>query len=119
MLRSSNVDLSDEARKARDAAAAQGGRKSAAYSGGYTTETGEVAAGCSGKDKCAEDDVVEKLGGDKEKVQFVEAARSRKPDNKEQPICVRCQGKYRPDQFPPGVQYEPDEPWSTPPTGGK
>jgi RHS repeat-associated protein len=99
----------EEARAARDARAREVGKRVATVTGGYNTETGEVVAGCSGGGICAEDDVVRQLGGDPDKVRFTEAVRPR--TGREQPVCVRCQEKYSPEQFPPEVRYEPGGAW--------
>jgi RHS repeat-associated protein len=107
----STGDLVDKARAARDEKAAEvaaGPNRPATVTGGYNTETGEIATGCSGGGKCAEDAVVEALGGDAGKVGFTEAVRPRPggPPYREVPVCERCQEKYGPEQFPPGTQFK-------------
>jgi len=106
----SQADLLAQARAARDARAAEVGRSKAAVTGGYNMKTGEVVAGCSGNEMCAEDDVVQQLGGNPSEVRFTEAVRPR--TGNQQPICERCQGKYTRDQFPPDVLFKPEGPWS-------
>lgn len=72
--------------------------------GGVNVETGQVTAGYAQGGKCAEDVVVEKLGGDPSKVKFSEALR---PRTKQQvPVCQRCQGKYTKDQFAEGAIFD-------------
>ena len=87
------------------------GKRVATVTGGYNVDTGQVAAGCSSGDgtMCAEDDVVQQLGGDPSKVRFTEATRPR--TGGEVPVCIRCQAKYSPDQFPEGVGYDEGGPW--------
>lgn len=100
------------ARSARNALAAEikAQRRTndvATVSAGFNTRTGEVAArGCS-RGKCAEDYVVEALGGKKEEVRFTEAVRPR--HGREVPVCARCQEKYSREQFPPGTRFDPEK----------
>jgi hypothetical protein len=101
----------DEARKARDERAADVAsqpNRPATVTAGWNTETGDVATGCSGGGKCAEERVVDALGGDPSKVNFVEAVRPRPggPPYRDVPICENCQDKYGPDQFPPGTRFK-------------
>ncbi|MEQ4719503.1 RHS repeat-associated core domain-containing protein [Nonomuraea sp. B19D2] len=78
--------------------------KISTVTGGINKRTGQTAYGCASKGKCAEDDVVEKLGGNSRDVLFSEATRPRKGE--QQPICLRCQSKYNRSQFPRGTVYE-------------
>jgi len=75
----------------------------AVVTGGVNVETGQVAGGYNTAGKCAEDMVVERLGGDASKVKFSEAVRPR--TGQQQPVCLRCQGKYAKEQFPEGVIF--------------
>jgi hypothetical protein len=75
----------------------------ATVTGGVNVETGQVAGGYNTAGKCAEDMVVERLGGDASKIRFSEAVRPR--TGQQQPVCVGCQGKFVKEQFPEGVIY--------------
>ncbi|WP_437778352.1 RHS repeat domain-containing protein [Sorangium sp. So ce1097] len=106
----------DAARAARDARAAELGplrppERPATVTGGYHTETGKPATGCSGGGKCAEDRVVEALGGDPSKFKFTEAVRPRPhcPLFREVDVCERCEKKYGREPFPEGTKFESDE----------
>jgi len=101
------------ARAARDALAADlksQKYKPATVTGGYNTETGEVAAAQSGGGLCAEDNVVQKLGGDPSKVKFTEAVRPRKLNSAdpEVPVCTRCESTYGREPFPKGTTFQSD-----------
>ncbi len=76
----------------------------ATVTGGVNVQTGEVVSGYNTAGRCAEDMVVERLGGDASKVRFSEAIRPR--TGEQVPVCERCQGTYRPAQFPEGVIFE-------------
>jgi len=78
--------------------------KIATVTGGVNTETGQATSGYNTGGKCAEDMVVDKLGGDPSKVKFSEAVRPR--TGEQVPVCERCQLKYKPDQFPEGVIFK-------------
>ena len=54
----------------------------------------------------AEDAVVRELGGDPKNIRFTEAIRPRLPESQVN-VCVNCQAKYSPDQFPDGTQFDP------------
>ncbi len=102
--------LLKEAEAARDALANflkpfTKNRGPATVTGGYNIETGKVAAGFSGFNKCAEDRVVAQLGGDASKVRFTKAVRPRSGD--EVNVCARCQTKYPREHFPPGTRFDP------------
>lgn len=71
--------------------------------GGVNVTTGEVTAAYNTAGKCAEDVVVEQLGGDASKVRFSEAVRPR--TGQQVPVCERCQQKYDLQQFPEGVIF--------------
>lgn len=84
--------------------------RKATITGGYDPKTGRVVVGCnSNPTGCAEEDVVRQLGADPSDVQFTEAIRPR--TGEEIPICVNCQAKFRPDQFPPKVKADPKGQW--------
>jgi hypothetical protein len=100
-----------KARAQRNAAAAEWEtlskaerEKIATVTGGVNTETGQATSGYNTGGKCAEDMVVEKLGGDPSKIKFSEAVRPR--TGQQVPVCERCQLKYKPDQFPEGARFE-------------
>ncbi len=76
----------------------------ATVTGGVNVQTGEVVSGYNTAGRCAEDMVVERLGGDASKVRFSEAIRPR--TGEQVPVCERCQGTYTPAQFPEGVIFE-------------
>ncbi|GIL26348.1 RHS repeat-associated core domain-containing protein [Actinocatenispora comari] len=100
------------ARAARDAKAAEVGAAKATVTGGYDPAKGasSAVAGCNRNPVgCAENDVERQLGIGSKDVQFSEALRPR--TGKEIPICVRCQDRYDPSQFPPGVRYDPGGRW--------
>jgi RHS repeat-associated protein len=97
----------DEARTARDDLAKSTGKSKATVTAGYNTETGEVAASACAGGKCAEDKVVEALGGDKSKVKFTEAIRPR--TGKQVPVCERCEATYGRDAFPPDTQFKSEQ----------
>ena len=85
------------ARDARDAMASEVGKKVATVTAGYNTETGAVAAACSGGGVCAEANVVKALGGDANKVKFTEAVRPR--TGNEVPVCTSCEAQYGKRRF--------------------
>jgi len=97
-----------EARVARNALArelAPLGRKApATVTAGYNRVTGQVAARACGGGKCAEDHVVEALGGKSADISFTEAIRPRTFE--EVPICLVCEGKYGRDAFPPDTIFK-------------
>ncbi len=101
----------DEARAARDALARElaplRGKAPATVTGGYNTNTGQVAASACGGHKCAEDNVVDALGGVKEFIRFTEAVRPR--TGAEVPVCERCEGSYGREPFPLGTRFKTDE----------
>jgi RHS repeat-associated protein len=102
----------DAARGARDAlseslSTLKGKNRPATVTAGYNTETGEIAARACGGGRCAEDHVVDALGGDKSKVRFTEAVRPR--NGRQVPVCTRCEASYGRDAFPPGTQFEADQ----------
>lgn len=82
------------------------GKAPATVTGGVNTRTGEVAARSCGGGKCAEDHVVDALGGKKEDVKFTEAVRPR--TGEEVPVCPRCEGKYGREAFPKGTKFKSD-----------
>lgn len=83
------------------------GKAPATVTGGYNVKTGEVAARPCGGGKCAEDHVVDALGGIKEDVRFTEAMRPRTGD--QVPVCPRCESTYGREPFPPGTRFKSDE----------
>ena len=100
-----------EAGAARDALAgslaALKGKAPATVTAGYNVKTGEIAAKACGGGKCAEDHVVEALGGNKDNVRFTQAVRPR--TGNEVPVCTRCEAQYGRDAFPPGTKFKSDE----------
>jgi RHS repeat-associated protein len=101
----------NEARAARDALAAElaplKGKAPATVTGGYNVKTGEVAARACGGGKCAEDHVLDALGGVKADVRFTEAVRPR--TGAQVPVCPRCEGSFGRDPFPPGTLFKTDK----------
>ena len=99
------------ARTARDVLSAElaplKGRAPATVTGGYNVRTGDVAARASGGGKCAEDRVVEALGGAKEDVRFTEAVRPR--NSAEVPVCPKCEKNYGRDSFPSSTRFKSDK----------
>lgn len=105
----------DAARAARDARAKELGplrspARPATVTAGYNTKTGQVATGCSGGGLCAEQRVVEALGGDAADVRFTEAVRPRKhdPPYREVSICTNCESRYGREPFPETATFESD-----------
>ena len=93
----------DEARVARDALSSSASKLSnskrpATVTAGVNTKTGEVAARACGGGKCAEDHVVDALGGNKANVRFTEAVRPR--TGEQVPVCTRCEGNFGRGAFP-------------------
>lgn len=83
------------------------GRAPATVTAGYNTKTGEIAArACSGG-RCAEDHVVEALGGNPADVRFTSAVRPR--TGEEVPVCIRCEETYGRSVFAPGTRFKSDE----------
>ena len=78
--------------------------------GGTNLETGEVAVGIksrkihAGQPICAEDLVVEQLGGNSDNIIMTNAIRPRNGRNI--PVCKRCQTKYSVEQFIKGTEFE-------------
>jgi RHS repeat-associated protein len=98
-----------EARAARDALSAELAalkKPPATVTGGYNVQTGEVAAKACGGGKCAENNVVDALGGVNKDIRFTEAVRPR--TGEEVPICQRCQGTFSTTQFPNGTRFRND-----------
>ena len=100
-----------EARVARNALAAElaplKGRAPATVTGGYNVQTGEVAARACGGGKCAENHVVDALGGVKGDVRFTEAIRPR--TGAEVPVCFRCEATFGREPFPRNTRFKTDE----------
>ncbi len=100
-----------EARAARDALSFElaplKGKAPATVTGGYNVKTGEVAARACGGGKCAENHVVDALGGVKEDVRFTEAVRPR--TGAEVPVCPRCEATFGREPFPPKTRFKTDE----------
>lgn len=92
-----------EAQAARDtlaetASKLSNSKRPATVTAGYNIKTGEVTAKACGGGKCAEDHVVEALGGNKEDVRFTEAVRPR--TGEQVPVCTRCEENYGRESFP-------------------
>jgi RHS repeat-associated protein len=100
-----------EARAARDALSAElaplKGKAPATVTGGYNVKTGEVAARACGGGKCAENHVVDALGGAKGDVRFTEAVRPR--TGAEVPVCPRCEATFGREPFPRNTRFKTDE----------
>jgi hypothetical protein len=100
-----------EANAARDALAESlaplKGKVPATVTGGYNVKTGEVAARACGGAKCAEDHVLDALGGAKAEVRFTKAVRPK--TGAEVLVCARCEGSYGREPFPPGTRFKNDE----------
>ncbi|MGE8398337.1 MAG: RHS repeat domain-containing protein [Burkholderiales bacterium] len=100
-----------EARAARDALAAElaplRGRAPATVTGGYNVKTGEVAARSCGGGLCAENHVVDALGGVKSDIRFTEAVRPR--TGAEVPVCNRCEVTFGREPFPSNTRFKSDE----------
>lgn len=76
---------------------------------GVNMETGEVAVGkknskIHASDICAEDLVVQQLGGDASKIKMTEAIRPRNKDVID--VCTKCQGNYPKDSFFDNVKFQ-------------
>ena len=104
------------ARAARDARARELGplrppARPATVTAGYNTKTGQVATGCSGGGLCAEQRVVENLGGNAADVRFTEAVRPRDhdPPFREVPICTNCESRYGRGPFPESATFQGDQ----------
>lgn len=99
-----------DARAARDALAADlaplGRNAPATVTGGYNVRTGEVAARACGGGQCAEDHVLQALGGVKGDVRFTEAVRPR--TGAQVPVCPRCEGTFGRQPFPPNTLFKTD-----------
>jgi hypothetical protein len=108
-----STDLHGQADAARDAAGRQLRRKHATYVAGH--KDGKVVVGCSSNpDGCAEDDVARQLGPDAQITKAYGWRRNKDTENlewTERPVCVKCQAKYRPDQFPEDVKADPEGKW--------
>ena len=106
-----NAARQAEAEAARDALSASlaplKGKAPATVTGGYNTKTGEVAARACGGGKCAEDHVVEALGGNKGDVRFTEAVRPR--TGEQVPICQNCESAYGRSAFSQGTRFRSDQ----------
>lgn len=100
-----------EARAARDALAAElaplKGKAPATVTGGYNVNTGEVAARACGGGKCAENHVVDALGGVNGDVRFTEAMRPR--TGAQVPVCPRCEATFGRGPFPSNTRFRSDE----------
>lgn len=94
--------------KAQNRTGRQKGKVPATVTAGYNTKTGEVATATNEGNggRCAEDMVVEKLGGNKDDVKFTSATRPRTGD--QVPVCPRCEGTYGRDSFPPDATFRTD-----------
>lgn len=68
--------------------------------------TGEVAAGSCGGGQCAEDVVVDKMGGNADDVRFTSAIRPR--TGEQVPVCLDCEAAYGRQSFAPGTIFKSD-----------
>ncbi|MEW1870412.1 LamG-like jellyroll fold domain-containing protein [Streptomyces caelestis] len=99
------------------ARAATGKAKSRTYTAAVHKKTGDVAVSCSGNGSCAEPNILNATGWSADDVTFTRAVRREDVDDglgkilQEKEICVVCQGNYEPDNFVPGVLYDPAGPW--------
>lgn len=73
---------------------------------GYNIRTGQVAARACGGGRCAEDHVMEALGGNRAEVRFTEAVRPR--TGAEVPVCLLCEANYGREVFPPDTLFKSD-----------
>lgn len=108
----SDDDLLIIAKQKRDTYAGFYRRKSATYAGGIWN--GQAAAGRSGGGSCAEDDLVSKLGPNAYMtgaIGFRRAGEGQPLELIPRNVCVRCQGKYTPEQFVPSAQGDPGGAW--------
>lgn len=108
-------NLLEEARAARDSLAKELGslparQRPATITAGYNQDTGQVVARACGGGRCAEDWVVDALGGNKDAVRFTEAVRPRSapPPFREVPVCTRCEASYGRSPFPKGTSFQSD-----------
>ncbi|WP_081748840.1 polymorphic toxin-type HINT domain-containing protein [Nocardiopsis sp. CNT312] len=105
-------DLAAQARTARNELGDERGNRHATYSGGYDPETGQVYSGCSSNPTgCAEADIERQIGRGPDAPQFVHAYGNRARKWVEIPVCVSCQERYSPSQFPPGVLFDRGGRW--------
>ncbi|MFD3437671.1 polymorphic toxin-type HINT domain-containing protein [Streptomyces sp. NPDC058685] len=112
-------DRISEATGLRDEAAraATGKAKSRTYTAAVNKKNGDIAVGCSGNGSCAEPNILEHTGWDADDVTFTRAVRREDVEDgmgkvlQEKEICVVCQGNYPPENFVPGVLYDPKGPW--------
>ena len=100
--------VAQEIIKAQNRTGRQKGKGPATVTAGYNIKNGEVAAATNEGNggRCAEDMVVEKLGVDKDDVQFTSAIRPR--TGEQVPVCPRCEGTYGRDSFPPDATFKTD-----------
>ncbi len=103
----------NSARAARDAladeaAAGPQNKRPAIVTGGYNTRTGQVTACASGGGRCAEDNVVEALGGNSREVKMTEPVRPRATGHVQKEVCERCEERYGRQSFPQGTRYNSD-----------
>lgn len=95
------------------------GKKHATYAGGNDPKPGRVYTGCSSNPSgCAENDIDRPMGRGPQAPQFTKRFGWRRDASgalgwREIPVCVACQNRYSPHQFPPDVLFDPDGRWST------
>ena len=109
---SSSAMNMEKANAARDELASKLGRKHATYAAGE--KNGKIASGCSGGGKCAEDVIAEQLGSDAKMTAAKGYRRNKETGELEYrdiPVCVRCQSKYKKEQFPKDVKYDKGGAW--------
>lgn len=102
----------DLARLERDRVAREEGprrppMRPATVTAGFDLATGRIEVGRSGGGKCAEERVVEALGGLTATIRLTEAVRPR-PETpyREVPVCKLCQEKYPRSIFPDGTKFQ-------------
>ncbi|MFE9799156.1 ricin-type beta-trefoil lectin domain protein [Streptomyces goshikiensis] len=99
------------------AGAATGAAKSRTYTAAVHRGTGDIAVSCSGNGSCAEPNILNATGWSPSDVIFTRAVRREDIGDglgkvlQEKEICTVCQGNYGPDNFVPGVLYDPAGSW--------
>lgn len=82
-------------------------KRPATVTAGYNRETGQYAAGASGRGVCAETCVVNQLGGDPSKIVFTSAVRPR--TGVQVNVCPTCEASFGRGAFPQsGTTFDTD-----------